>query len=192
MYNYILASKSPRRRELLGNIGMEFTVSESDFDESTISKDLETPLYVQELALLKAMSLLKKVPKNNLIIGADTVVEFEGEILGKPSNRDEAIQMLTKLSGKVHYVYTGVAVVRSNDAKSYAASEKTAVHFDNISRAEIEYYVDKFEPYDKAGAYGIQEYAGVFVRKIEGDYFNIVGLPVCLLNKIIKEEFGEE
>lgn len=192
MYNFILASKSPRRKELLENIGMEFTVCESDFDENTISKDLETPLYVQELALCKAMSLVKNSPKNNLIIGADTVVEFEGEILGKPANRDEAIDMLTKLSGNVHYVYTGVAVVRSNDAKSYAACEKTAVYFDNISRSEIEYYVDKFEPYDKAGAYGIQEYAGVFVKRIEGDYFNIVGLPVCLINKIIKEEFGEE
>ena len=189
MYKFILASKSPRRKELLENIGLEFTVCESDFDETTVSKELETPLYVQELALCKAMSLVKATPKDHLIIGADTVVEFNGEILGKPSNREEAIDMLTRLSGNVHYVYTGVAVVRSNDAKSYASFEKTAVYFDNISKEEIEYYVDTYSPYDKAGSYGIQGYAGVFVNRIEGDYFNIVGLPVCLLHKIIIKEF---
>lgn len=192
MYSYILASKSPRRKELLENIGMTFSVVESSFDESTVSKELEVPLYVQELALCKAMSLVKESPKDCLIIGADTVVEFNGQILGKPADRGEAIEMLSNLSGNVHYVYTGVAVVRSNDAKSSASYEKTAVYFDNISREEIEYYVDNFSVLDKAGAYGIQEYAGVFVKKIEGDYFNIVGLPVCLLYKIISKEFGEE
>lgn len=192
MYNYILASKSPRRRELLNNIGMEFTVCESDFDENTVSRELDTPIYVSELALCKAMSLVKTAPKNSLIIGADTVVEFDGKILGKPADRTEAIEMLASLSGNVHYVYTGVAVVRSDDAKSCSSYEKTAVYFENISRGEIEYYVDSFSPYDKAGAYGIQGYAGVFVNRIEGDYFNIVGLPVCLLNRIIKKEFSGE
>lgn len=192
MYKYILASKSPRRKVLLENIGMEFTVRKSDFDENTVSKEPGTALYVQELALSKAMSLVKNTPKGTLIIGADTVVEFEGEILGKPANRDDAINMLTRLSGNVHYVYTGVAVVRSDDAKSCSSCERTAVYFEDISLSEIEYYVDHFAPYDKAGSYGIQEYAGVFVKRIDGDYFNIVGLPVHLLNNIIKNEFGEE
>lgn len=192
MYKYLLASKSPRRKELLENIGMEFTVCESDFDESTIKKHEDTSMYVRELALCKAMAMVKKAPSKTLIIGADTVVEFEGEILGKPANREEAIDMLTKLSGNVHYVYTGVAVVRSDDAKSCASFEKTAVYFENISREEIEYYIDRHSPYDKAGSYGIQGYAGVFVNRIDGDYFNVVGLPVCLLHRIIKNEFGED
>lgn len=192
MYKYILASKSPRRKELMENIGMKFTVCESSFDESTVTKYSDTSMYVCELALCKAMDLVKNSPKDTLIIGADTVVEFDGEILGKPADRDEAIDMLQRLSGNVHYVYTGVAVVRSNDAKSYSSFEKTAVYFENISREEIEYYVDNYPPYDKAGGYGIQGYAGVFVNRIEGDYFNVVGLPVCLLHRIIKQEFGED
>lgn len=189
MYKYVLASKSPRRRELLTNIGYEFEVMESDFDESRVSKELDPELYVKELAMFKAMSLVKKVPFDTIVIGADTVVVHDGKILGKPLGRSEAIEMLSLLSGSVHYVYTGVCAVRSNDAKTVAQCEVTAVHFRELDISEIEYYVDTFSPYDKAGAYGIQEYAGVFVSKIEGDYFNIVGLPVCRLNTIIKTEF---
>ena len=189
MYKYVLASKSPRRKELLGNIGYEFEVMESDFDESQVSKELEPKLYVKELAMFKAMSLVKKVPYDTIVIGADTVVVHEGKILGKPLGRNEAIDMLRSLSGGVHYVYTGVCAVRSNDAKCVAQCEVTAVHFRELDDSEIEYYVDKYSPYDKAGSYGIQEYAGVFVSRIEGDYFNIVGLPVSRLHNIIRTEF---
>ena len=189
MYKYVLASKSPRRKELLGNIGYVFDIMEPDFDESTVSKELEPQLYVQELAMFKAMSLVKKVPADTIIIGADTVVVHNGTILGKPLGRNDAIEMLTRLSGDVHYVYTGVCAVRSNDAKCIAQCEMTAVHFKQLDQSEIEYYVDRYSPYDKAGAYGIQEYAGVFVSRIEGDYFNIVGLPVSRLHSIIKTEF---
>ncbi len=187
MYKYVLASKSPRRKELLLNIGIQFEVVQSDFDESTISKQLEPQLYVQELAMFKALSVVKKVDKDTLVIGADTVVVFDNEVLGKPKDRQDAICMLKKLSGNVHYVYTGVCVARSNDAKCVAAFEKTSVYFRQLTDGEIEYYVDNYKPFDKAGSYGIQEYAGVFVSKIEGDYFNIVGLPVCRLNSIINE-----
>ena len=189
MYKFILASKSPRRKELLQNIGYEFDVVESDFDESAVSKELEPQLYVQELAMFKAMSLVKKAPADTLIVGADTVVVHNGSILGKPADRAEAIQMLSSLSNDVHHVYTGVCVVRSNDAKCVASFERTAVYFKDVPKSEIEYYVDKYSPYDKAGAYGIQEYAGVFVSHIDGDYFNIVGLPVCRLHAIIRNEF---
>ncbi len=192
MYNYILASKSPRRKELLKNIGMIFDVIESDFDENTIPKDIEPKLYVQELALGKATSLLKSAPRKTLVIGADTVVCIDNKILGKPSDRNEAINMLKMLSGKVHQVYTGVCVARTDDGKIISSYEKTDVYFDEISEKDIEHYIDKFSVLDKAGAYGIQEYAGVFVKKIDGDYFNIVGLPVHLLHKIINSEFGEE
>lgn len=192
MYNIILASKSPRRKELLENIGLEFTVIESDFDETNVSKDLDPHIYVEELSLFKAMSLVKNAKKNSLIIGADTVVEFNGQIIGKPRNRTEAYTMLKMLSGNVHHVYTGVSVVRSNDGKSYTSYEKTDVHFIELTDEMIYNYIDKYSPYDKAGGYGIQGYAGVFVNKIVGDYFNIVGLPVCLVNKILNEEFNEE
>lgn len=192
MYKFILASKSPRRRELLQNIGMVFDVVESDFDENTISKNIEPKLYVQELALGKATSLLKKAPRKTLVIGADTVVCLDNKILGKPADRDDAINMLKLLSGKVHQVYTGVCVSRSDDGKTISSYEKTDVYFDEISESDIEYYIDNFSVMDKAGAYGIQEYAGVFVKKIDGDYFNIVGLPVHLLHKIINSEFGKE
>lgn len=187
MYKYVLASKSPRRKELLSNIGIKYEVMESDFDESTVSKELEPQLYVKELAMFKAMSVVKNVSADTLVIGADTVVVFDNEVLGKPKDRQDAIGMLKKLSGNVHYVYTGVCVVRSNDAKTVASCEKTAVFFRQLTDDEIEYYIDTYKPFDKAGSYGIQEYAGVFVSRIEGDYFNIVGLPVCRLNNILKE-----
>ncbi len=185
--NYILASKSPRRKELLGNIGISFTVVESDFDESTVSKQLEPDLYVKELAMFKAMSVIKKAPADTLVIGADTVVVFEDQVLGKPKDRDDAIDMLKKLSGNVHYVYTGVCVAKSDNGKCVACCEKTAVFFRKLTHQEIEYYVDTYNPLDKAGAYGIQEYAGVFVQRIEGDYFNVVGLPVCRLYTMFSE-----
>lgn len=188
---YILASKSPRRRELLKNIGMDFEVMASNFDESTVPKDIEPQLYVQELALCKAMSLVKQCDKDSLIIGADTVVCADGEIIGKPCGRREAISMLSSLSGKAHKVYTGVALVSAENAGSMTSCEETTVYFDEIPLEEIEYYVNTYAPFDKAGAYGIQEYAGVFIKKIEGDYFNIVGLPVHLLHKLIRK-FGEE
>ncbi len=192
MYKYILASKSPRRKELLQNIGMVFDVIESDFDENTIPKNIEPKLYVQELALGKATSLLKNAPRKTLVIGADTVVCLDNKILGKPKDRNDAINMLKMLSGKVHQVYTGVCVARTDDGKTVSSYERTDVYFDEISEKDIEYYLDNFSVLDKAGAYGIQEYAGVFVNKIDGDYFNIVGLPVHLLHKIINSEFGKE
>lgn len=189
MYKFVLASKSPRRKELLTNIGMTFEVRESEFDETTVSKELSPDMYVKELAMFKAMSLIKEVESDTLVIGADTVVVVDGRIIGKPSGRQDAISMLASLSGRAHSVYTGICVSRSNDAKTVATCVKTDVYFKKLTDQEIEYYVDNFQPFDKAGSYGIQEYAGVFVERIDGDYFNIVGLPVCKLNQIINDEF---
>ena len=189
MYKFVLASKSPRRKELLTNIGMTFEVIESQFDETTVSKDLSPEMYVKELAMYKAMSLLKQVQKDTLVIGADTVVVLGDKILGKPIDKYDAMNMLCELSGRVHSVYTGICVSRSNDAKTVATCVKTDVYFKKLTAQEIEYYVDNYAPFDKAGSYGIQEYAGVFVERIDGDYFNIVGLPVCKLNQIINDEF---
>lgn len=192
MKKFVLASKSPRRKELLENMGIRFKVIEGDVDESIVPKDLEPGLYVCELAVLKANSIAKKAGKNSIVIGADTVVIHEGRVLGKPKDLTEAFNMLKSLSGKTHEVYTGVAVLDTDSMKIASRYEKTSVTFREITDDEIDFYVEEYHPLDKAGAYGIQEFAGVFVKGIEGDYFNIVGLPMCRLYTLIKEEFGEE
>ena len=130
--------------------------------------------------------------KNTLVIGADTVVESEGRILGKPKDKNEAFEMLKAMSGNTHYVYTGITVVDTNDMHAVSQYEKTAVTMREISDREINYYINNFKVLDKAGAYGIQEYASVFVSRIEGDYFNIVGLPLCRLSQMISKEYGED
>ena len=191
MKKFVLASKSPRRKELLENIGIKFMVVEGDVDESVVPKSLEPKLYVQELAVLKANSVAKKAGKNTLVIGSDTVVIHNDEVLGKPADLNEAKSMLKSLSGNTHYVYTGVAVLDTDSMKIVSDYEKTAVTFRELSDSEIDYYVSNYRTLDKAGAYGIQEFAGVFVSGIEGDYFNIVGLPLCRLYTLINEEFGE-
>ena len=191
MKKFVLASKSPRRKELLENIGIKFMVIEGDVDESVVPKSLEPKLYVQELAVLKANSVAKKAGKNTLVIGSDTVVIHNDEVLGKPADLNEAKSMLKSLSGKTHYVYTGVAVLDTDSMKIVSDYEKTAVTFRELSDSEIDYYVSNYRTLDKAGAYGIQEFAGVFVSGIDGDYFNIVGLPLCRLYTLINEEFGE-
>ena len=192
MRKIVLASASPRRKELLENIGCRFSVVISDADEDQIPKDLEPGTYVRELSLLKATQAAKHVDKNTLVIGADTVVESEGRILGKPKDKNEAFEMLKAMSGNTHYVYTGITVVDTNDMHAVSQYEKTAVTMREISDREINYYINNFKVLDKAGAYGIQEYASVFVSRIEGDYFNIVGLPLCRLSQMISKEYGED
>ncbi len=192
MRKKVLASKSPRRREILENIGLKFDIVICDTDESQVSKELEPQLYVRELSLIKAIAAARLCDKHTFVIGADTVVVYDGEILGKPKDREEAVCMLKKLSGKTHYVYTGITVVDTDDMHTVSEYEKTSVEFREITDREIEYYLDNFEVTDKAGAYAIQEYAGTFVRRIEGDYFNIVGLPVCRLCTLVSKEYGED
>ena len=192
MKKLVLASASPRRREILENTGLEFRVAVCDADESRVDKSIPVSMYVQELAVLKANSSARKAGRHALVIGADTVVVRDGEVLGKPADLDEAFDMLKSLSGKTHCVYTGIAVLDTDSMKIVSDYEKTSVTFRELSDGEIDYYVKSYRPTDKAGAYGIQEFAGVFVSNIEGDYFNIVGLPVCRLYTLIKEEFGEE
>ncbi len=187
---FILASKSPRRKELLSNIGLKFDVLESDVDESVVSKELSPAIYVQELAMLKSSFVASKCGKGRYVIGADTVVELNGEILGKPKDYDDAFRMLKAMSGRAHRVYTGIAVSDSSDMKTVTAYSVTEVFFSELSDEEISNYITTYQPYDKAGAYGIQEYAGVFVEKIEGDFFNVVGLPVASLYGLLKKEFG--
>ncbi len=192
MKKIVLASKSPRRSELLKNIGIDFSVIVTDADESIISTDLEPRLYVRELSLLKSTSAAKLIKDKCYIIGADTIVVSDGEILGKPTDKEDAFKMLFRLSGKMHSVYTGITITNTKDMFSVSECEKTDVYFRSLSEEEINYYIDNYSVLDKAGAYGIQEFAGRFVEKIDGDYFNIVGLPVCRLCTMFKKEFGEE
>ena len=176
---FILASKSPRRIELMQQLGLQFTVQlvgeiDEEYPPELLGKEI--PLF---LARLKANSFLKVVtiPDNTIVITADTIVWVDGFALGKPSCRQEAVEMLEKLSGKKHYVYSGVCLT-TND-KQRAFFDETKVFFKNLSSEEINFYVDNYQPYDKAGAYGIQEWIGlVGIEKIEGSYFNVVGMPI--------------
>ncbi len=187
----ILASASPRRKELLRLAVSEFDIITEEVDEDIIDKDLPVHIYVQELALLKASAVAKSIGrrKNTLIIGADTVVYNDGEILGKPHDPQEAVDMLGMLSGKTHSVYTGVCVMDSYSAKIVCIKECTNVKFKELSPDDIMAYIGTGEPMDKAGAYGIQGKGALLVSGIEGDYNNVVGLPVSALADLLKNEF---
>ena len=188
MKKVILASGSPRRRELLDQMGIDYEVVVSDVDETSM-EDIAPYELVQALARLKAQAVVKAISAEKekvLVVGADTIVVLENEILGKPANSLEATKMLRKLSGKMHIVYTGVAVVSTQDGLEEVFTEQTNVYMKNMSHDEIEKYVLTHEPLDKAGSYGIQGKGGVFVEKIEGDYFSVVGLPISRLYESLK------
>ena len=189
MKKIILASNSPRRKEILENLNIKFDVLSPDADESSVDKTLSPELYVENLASLKAFAAAKKTVLEKIIIGADTVVALDNKILLKPKDDEDAFNMLKSLSGRAHSVYTGICVVNSHTAKSCIAYEKTDVYFKNLCDDEIKRYIQTGESADKAGAYGIQGLGSLFIEKINGDYFNVVGLPVCRLAKILKDEF---
>lgn len=177
----ILASASPRRAEILRFVGWEFEKQTADVDEKTI--DGEKPAdYVQRLALEKAIAVAEK-NADRLVLGADTTVVVGEEIIGKPRDFDEAGEMLRKLSGRWHEVLTGVALVQNEEAR--VCLQQTQVKFSELSDEEIEFLVEKGEPLDKAGAYAVQAQAALFIEKIEGDYWNVVGLPVNLVYKML-------
>ncbi len=173
----ILASQSPRRKQLLEQIGINIEVFPSDIDESTVSTQIPGP-HVEELATLKAMDIAKQHP-NSWTIGADTIVVIKDRILGKPGSKEDAIGMLKLLSSNEHYVYTAFCICHKTMGVCITKSVKTAVTFKTLSESEISWYVDTQEPFDKAGAYGIQGIGAFLVRKINGSYSNVVGLPVC-------------
>ena len=189
MNKFVLASASPRRRELLENIGLEFDIVVSSADESVIERNIPPELLVKELAVLKATETAKYIEGKKHIIAADTIVVFEGAVLEKPKDEEDAKRMLMALSGKKHDVYTGVCVLRTEDNMLLAKCEKTRVEFKELSEETITNYIKTGEPMDKAGAYGIQGLGALLIKGIEGDYFNVVGLPLGLLSDILKEEF---
>ena len=179
--NITLASKSPRRKDLLSREGIKFTVKSPDFDEPE-NFGLSPRKYVEYLAYNKAKSVLDKV--GGIVIGADTVVVLDGQVLGKPANESDAEFMLKALSNKTHEVITGYAVISSD--KKVISSEVTSVTFNALSDEVIKSYVSTKSPLDKAGAYGIQD-GDFLVKEIHGDYDNVVGLPVKLIKNILTE-----
>jgi len=171
----ILASASPRRAQLLKSIGVNFEIHDPSIKEDWPS-DIQTERVAEYLARQKSEAMVKHFP-NHFLITADTIVVFAGKILGKPKDKDEAFKMLTMLSGKFHDVITGVCLQQGGKIESF--SDRSRVQFKDLSKEEIVYYIDNFAPYDKAGAYGIQEWIGMIgVHYLEGSYFNIMGLPI--------------
>ncbi len=190
---YILASKSPRRREILTNIGIDFEIVTSDTDESS---DIKDPVALtEELSKRKGRDvslLLQKQGRldgETVIISADTVVACDGEILEKPRNKDDAYRMLRMLSGRQHEVVSGITLICGD--KERTSHSTTKVYFNELSDKEISRYIDSGEPFDKAGAYAIQGLASLFVNRIDGCYFGVVGLSVNLLNELHKSCTGK-
>ena len=181
--NIVLASNSPRRKELLERIGIkDFKVSAPNVDES-VEPGLSPAEIVEQLSRRKAGAAAKRAGPNDLIIAADTVVALDGAVLGKPRNKGDAFAMLSALSGREHRVYTGVTVLRGE--RAVTEHEETAVQFRDLAPEEIRSYIAAGEPMDKAGAYGIQGLGALLVSGIRGDYCNVMGLPVFRLGRIL-------
>lgn len=183
---FILASASPRRKELLEQIGVKFDILPATGEEE-ITKELPGEV-VMELAKQKAEEVAKTAGADALVLGADTVVAYEGKILGKPKDEADALRMLTMLSGKEHEVYTGVALIDNRDQSMENFFERTKVTMYPVSEEEIRDYIAGGEPMDKAGAYAIQGLGAKFIQKIEGDYNNVVGLPIGRIYQEIKRK----
>lgn len=179
----ILASASPRRKEIMSLAGYSFTVINPNVDEY-IPEGLTASQTAEHLSRIKAKAAIKLTDKKDTVICADTIVVLDEKVLGKPKDRDDAFYMLKTLSGKTHTVITGVTVVNNSDFTTF--SEKTLVTFYDLSDYEINSYIDTDEPFDKAGAYGIQGFGSVLVKGINGDYFNVMGLPIAKLSRVLK------
>jgi nucleoside triphosphate pyrophosphatase len=187
MKKIILASASPRRKELLEKIGLKFEVEPSDYAE-----DMRPGLSLDELARAISLEKARAVAgrhKNAIVIAADTFIVFRGKIMGKPGTEAEARRMLMRLRGKPHSVITGFTILDTDSDKVLTKSVATVVHIKNLTPEEVDAYVKSGEPLDKAGAYAIQGLGSVIVERIEGDYFNVIGLPLCALSEGLKE-FG--
>ena len=184
----ILASQSPRRRELLGQMGFSFTVRPAKGEELA-HPELTPAQLVEELARQKALEVSAEAASDDVVVAADTVVAIDGKVLGKPHDKVHAAQMLSALSGREHTVYTGVAVKRGETL--LVEHETTQVRFRPLTQREIDLYIQTGEPMDKAGSYGIQGYGALLVEGIRGDYFNVVGLPICRLGRMLAQ-VGED
>ena len=185
MERIILASKSPRRKQLLEWAEIPFDVMVKDTDEmypATLSIE-KVPVYI---ARNKALAVKEELSHDRLILAADTIVVLNGKVIGKPTSKENAVQILSELSGQVHQVITGVVLLRDDTEMAFA--DITEVEFHHLSDQQIEFYVNKYKPYDKAGAYAIQEWIGVVgIKRVKGDFYNVMGLPVSRVMKAISE-----
>lgn len=189
---YILASASERRQELLHRIINDFDIIISKFDEDSVKIGTDIEEYVIELAEGKATDVIKNISEDAVVIAADTIVTLDSKILGKPKDENHAFEMLKLLSGKTHRVYSAVVVINTKNKKVEKQCLYTEVKFSEITDEEIKQYIETREPLDKAGSYGIQGYGGIFVEKINGCYYNVVGLPLNILNKMIKNVISSD
>ena len=184
-YNFILGSNSPRRKEILKEIGLDFSVCPSNIDEN-FNKEMKLENIGVFLAEKKANAIKNELKENDILITADTTVIHNNELLSKPENTFQAKQMLDKLSGKSHKVITGVCLLSKNRKCTFSC--ETIVTFNDLDMRAIEFYINKFKPFDKAGSYGIQEWIGLIgIEKIEGSYTNVVGLPASMLYTKLKK-----
>ena len=182
----ILASGSPRRKELLEMLGVEDLKVIPAKGEESVAEDLGPGELVMALAAQKGREVKELCPGDDVIIAADTIVWHEGGVFGKPHSREEAVSMLRSLSGRSHEVYTGVCVIKGQ--REILRYNMSQVHFREMTEDEIEAYVNTGEPMDKAGAYGAQGKGAIFVERIVGDFFNVMGLPLCTLGEMLKEQ----
>ncbi|MEK7540947.1 MAG: Maf family protein [Patescibacteria group bacterium] len=187
MKKIILASQSPRRKELLLQIGLDFEIDPSNYEEDMTLK-MNPAKLAEHLSLGKARDVAKRY-KDAIVISADTIVAVGNEVFGKPKTPERAKYMLEKLSGRAHSIITGFTIIDTKSSKQISNSVETKVYFKNLSEQEIDSYIATGEPLDKGGGYAIQGKAALFVEKIEGDYFNIVGLPILSLSEELKK-FG--
>ena len=185
-YNIILGSGSPRRKELLGDLGLEFKVQLVKGVEEVYPETLPVDEIPEYLSKLKADAYTSLISENDLVITADTIVICDNQPMGKPKDHDDAAAILRTLSGKVHKVITGVTLKTMEKSVSFSAL--TLVEFANLDEEEIEYYIKKYRPFDKAGAYGIQEWIGcIGVKRIDGSFYNVMGLPLHMLYTELKK-----
>lgn len=183
MTNLVLASQSPRRKELLAILGIPFSVVQSSIEEVPVEGE-EPEEFAVRVAREKGMEVASRV-SHSVIVSADTVVALDGKILGKPADEQDAVRMLRRLSGRDHWVYTAVCVVNQEKQETLEAVDRTRVWFNPLHEAQILDYVRRENVLDKAGAYAIQGYAGIYIPKIEGNYFNVMGLPLPLVHELL-------
>lgn len=191
MYQIVLASKSPRRIELLKEIGLKFVTFDPGFEEKTgLEDEAEGKKSAKEIALHNAIGKAKNASthfKNSIIIGVDTVGESHGHILGKPKDREDACRLIRLISGTTHKVVSAVCLINTVSGKTISATSETSVTMEKMDEEEIQKYIDSGEGDDKAAAYAIQGKGALYIEKINGDYFNVVGLPIYTLKKLLKE-----
>lgn len=183
----VLASKSPRRREMFDRLSIDYIATSADTDES-VSGEVSPAEYVKILAKRKGEAILSRFSAEDFIVSADTIVTLDSEVFGKPTDFNDAFRMLKTFSGNTHKVYTAFSIF--HNGRCYTEAVATEVVFRALSDDEITYYIEHEKPYDKAGAYGIQEMAGIFVEKINGSFDNVVGLPLTAVEKAMKREFS--